>query len=61
MMMAKIYEYEIYGLEPLKVVKIIANSKKHAESKLEDLFDSPSKLDGWKYLSEEKLDESFVF
>jgi hypothetical protein len=60
-MMANIYEYEVYGLEPVKVVKIIANSKKHAESKLEDLFDSPRKLDGWKYLSEEELDESSVF
>lgn len=57
--MANIYEFEIYGLEPVKVVRFFAESVRDAEIKLDNLFpiESARKLEGWKYLSEEKLED----
>ena len=59
-MMANIYLYRISGLEPLDVVKIIANNKKHAEYKLDTLFVGGLKLSKYEFIKEEKLDDSIV-
>lgn len=58
--MANLYLYRISGLEPLDVVKIIANNKKHAEYKLDNLFVDGRKLENYKLINEEKLDDSIV-
>lgn len=58
--MANIYLYRISGLEPLDVVKIIANNEKHAEYKLDNLFVDGRKLEKYELLNEEKLDDSIV-
>jgi hypothetical protein len=60
MMMANIYQYRISGLEPLDVVKIVANNKKHAEYKLDNLFVDGRKLEKYELLNEEKLDDNIV-
>jgi len=60
MKMANIYLYRVSGLEPLDVVKIIANNKKHAEYKLDNLFVDGRKLENYKLINEEKLDDSIV-
>jgi hypothetical protein len=61
-MMASVYRYEIYGLEPVKVVDIVANSKRHAEKKLENVFPEYTgrKLEGWKFIEEEDIDDYLV-
>lgn len=58
--MANLYLYRISGLEPLDVVKIVANNKKHAEYKLDNLFVDGRKLEKYELLNEEKLDDSIV-
>ena len=58
--MANLYLYRISGLKPLDVVKIIANNKKHAEYKLDNLFVDGRKLEKYELLNEEKLDDSIV-
>jgi hypothetical protein len=61
-MMASVYRYEIYGLEPVRVVDIVANSKRHAENKLENVFPEYTgrKLEGWKFIEEEDIDDYLV-
>ena len=59
-MMANIYQYRIFGLEPLDVVKIVANNKKHAEYKLDNLFVDGRKLEKYEFIKEEELDDSIV-
>jgi hypothetical protein len=61
-MMANVYRYEIYGLEPVRVVEIVANSKRHAENKLENVFPefTGRKLEGWKFIDEENIDDYLV-
>ena len=58
--MAKVYQYKISGLEPLDVVKIIANNKKHAEYKLDNLFVDGRKLEKFEFIKEEPLDDKIV-
>jgi len=58
--MANIYIYRISGLEPLDVVKIVANNKKHAEYKLDNLFVDGRKLENYQFIKEEALDDNIV-
>jgi uncharacterized protein (UPF0264 family) len=59
-MMANIYIYRISGLEPLDVVRIVANNKKHAEYKLDTLFVDGRKLEKYEFIKEEKFDNKIV-
>lgn len=58
--MANLYLYRIAGLEPLDVVKVIANNKKHAEYKLANLFVDGRKLEKFELIKEDKLDDKVV-
>jgi hypothetical protein len=58
--MANQYTYRVEGIPPLEILKIVANSKAHAESKLRAVLVDGQNLKGWNFIHEEKIDNHEV-
>lgn len=58
--MANEYTYQVEGIPPLERLKIVANSKAHAEAKLRAVLVDGRNLKGWNFIHEVKIDNREV-